>query len=205
MACFAPWTKCYGNLSLPQARANGLDVRILHLINQRWHPLHTAQSLEIRTIFPNLDLTCMGDRMEMSHSVEGRVPYLDHELTAYANNLPPSLKMKSTKEGIFVEKWILREAGRPYVTDEVYRRPKHVFSAPVRYRQEGPLHRLFKELLTRDKVENLGFLKTDQVESLMSRAFGEKGDVNALRFVINAAQWVVLSERFNVKKARPLI
>ena len=203
MAHFAPWTRCYGDKSQPQTRANNPDVRVLSLINERWHPLHTAQYLEIKSIFPNLDLTCMGDRMEMSHSVEGRPPYLDHEFTAYANSLPPSLKLKAKDDGTFTEKWILREAGRPYVTKEVYGRRKHVFSAPARYRRDGPVHRLFKHLLTRDKVDNLGFLRTDEVEKLMEKAFGNNHDVSAMRFLINAAQWVVLSERFNVKKAQP--
>ena len=203
MAHFASWTHCYGDRSQPQARANGPDVRVLSLVNERWHPLHTAQYLEIKSIFPNLDLTCMGDRMEMSHSVEGRPPYLDHKLTAYANNLPPALKLKTTNDGTITEKWILREAGRPYLTDEVYGRRKHVFSAPVRYRRDGPVHRKFQHLLTKERVDRLGFLETGAVEGLMEKAFQDDQDVNALRFVINAAQWVVLSETFNVQKAEP--
>ena len=203
MAHFAAWTSCYGEISQPRTRANNPDVRVLNLVNERWHPLHTAQYLEIKSIFTNLDLTCMGDRMEMSHSVEGRTPYLDHELTAYANNIPPSLKIKvDNSSGQLTEKWVLREAGRPYMTPEVYGRKKHVFSAPIRYQPGNQLHRLFQRLLTRKRVEQLGFLDVEEVPGLMTRAF-EGGDASAMRFVINAAQWVVLSERFGIKRARP--
>ena len=31
-----------------------------------------------KTMLPNFILNYLGDRMEMAHSVEGRVPFLDH-------------------------------------------------------------------------------------------------------------------------------
>ena len=200
MAHFAPWTSCYGEMSQPRTRANNPDVRVLDLVNERWHPLHTAQYLEIKSIFTNLDLTCMGDRMEMSHSVEGRTPYLDHEFTAFVNQIPPSLKIKmDPSDGELTQKWVLREAGRPFVTPEVYGRRKHVFSAPIRYQRGGSLHKLFEGLLTRERVENLGFLDVEKVPDLLARAF--EGDSGAMRFVIDAAQWVVLSKKFGIQKA----
>ena len=202
IADLAPWTRCYGDLSRPQARANGPNVRVLNLMKERWHPIHTAQCLEIKSLFPNLDLTCMGDRMEMAHSVEGRTPYLDHKLTAFANHLPPSVKMKEQADGSLTAKWILREAGKPYVTDEVYNRKKHVFSAPVRYRRDGPVHRMFKNLLEKRKIDELGFLESEKAEHYLEKAFGDDFDANAMRYVINVGQWIVLSEKFGVKKAQ---
>jgi asparagine synthase (glutamine-hydrolysing) len=69
----------------------------------------------------------MGDRMEMAHSIEGRTPFLDHLLTEYVNGLPPTAKVKyDPKKGALVEKWILREAGKPFITEELYKRKKHV-------------------------------------------------------------------------------
>ena len=65
--------------------------------------------------------------MEMANSLEGRTPFLGHHLTEFANGLPPSTKVRFDSErGTLVEKWILREAGRPYITDEMYYRRKHV-------------------------------------------------------------------------------
>ncbi len=71
-------------------------------------------------------LRILGDGTEMAHSVEGRVPFLDHELFAVARALPVSLRIRDG-----VEKWVLREAVRPWVTAETARRQKHPFMAPT--------------------------------------------------------------------------
>jgi asparagine synthase (glutamine-hydrolysing) len=126
-AHFSIWTKCYGDLTVQETRANNPDGRVLSLINSKWHPLHTSQYIWTKSILPNLILTCMGDRMEMAHSIEGRTPFLDHLLTEYVNSLPPTAKVKyDPKKGALVEKWILREAGKPFITEELYKRKKHV-------------------------------------------------------------------------------
>jgi asparagine synthase (glutamine-hydrolysing) len=63
----------------------------------------------------------------MAHSIEARTPFLDHELTEYVYGLPPSVKIKwDAKDERFVEKWILREAAKPFITKELYERKKHV-------------------------------------------------------------------------------
>jgi Asparagine synthase len=127
MAHFAPWTKVFGHLEPQETRARNPNGRVLSAINSKWHPLHTSQYIWTKSILPNLILTCMGDRMEMAHSIEGRPPFLDHVLTEYANRLPPSTKIRINPEtGEVVEKWILREAGKPFITEEVYKRKKHV-------------------------------------------------------------------------------
>jgi asparagine synthase (glutamine-hydrolysing) len=61
----------------------------------------------------------------MAHSVEGRVPFLDHELFEYARHLPLEMKINNS-----TEKFVLREAVRGLVTDEIYGRQKHPFVAP---------------------------------------------------------------------------
>jgi asparagine synthase (glutamine-hydrolysing) len=127
LAHFAEWTRCYGDLDIQQSRADNPHGRILDLMNSKWHPLHTSQYVWTKSILPNLILTCMGDRMEMAHSIEGRPPFLDHILTEYINNLPPSMKIRyDPTSGEVVEKWILREASKPFITEELYKRKKHV-------------------------------------------------------------------------------
>jgi asparagine synthase (glutamine-hydrolysing) len=67
----------------------------------------------------------LGDRMEMAHSVEGRVPFLDHHVVEVIRSQPVNQKIRGT-----TEKYVLREAARDVITDTVYRRQKHPFLSP---------------------------------------------------------------------------
>lgn len=88
---------------------------------------HLSRSLYLwsRTMLPHYLLTVLGDRMEMSHSIEGRLPFLDHKVVEYVVGLPSHFKIKG-----MIEKHTLREAGKPYITKTIYERQKHPFIAP---------------------------------------------------------------------------
>lgn len=198
---FAPWTACYGICDPRMTIANNADGRIKDLMLEKWHPLHTAQYIWTKGHLANIFLTCLGDRTEMAHSVEARTPFLDHKLTEYVNALPPSMKIKYEKdEGRFTEKYILREASKPFITGELYERKKHPYSAPTSWPENGPLHKLMQKLVTKETVEQLGFVDWEQAKDLVHNAF-VKDDPTALRFTLLVAEWVVISQRFGVKKA----
>jgi asparagine synthase (glutamine-hydrolysing) len=67
------------------------------------------------------------DSNSMAHSVEARVPYLDHRLVEFAINIPSEQKIRGT-----LTKIILREAMKDYIPVEVYnRRDKIGFETPI--------------------------------------------------------------------------
>ncbi len=43
-------------------------------------PVNQSLYLWSKAVLPNYILAVLGDRMEMAHSVEGRVPFLDHHV-----------------------------------------------------------------------------------------------------------------------------
>lgn len=88
-------------------------------------PVHQSLYLWSKTLLPNYILTMLGDRMEMAHSVEGRVPFLDHHLVEVIRSQPVKQKIHG-----MTEKYVLREAVRDVITDTVYRRQKHPFLSP---------------------------------------------------------------------------
>ena len=47
-----------------------------------------------KTLLPNYILSNLGDRMEMAHSVEGRLPFLDHNVVEEVAKMPVSMKIK---------------------------------------------------------------------------------------------------------------
>lgn len=139
----------------------------------------------------------------MAYQVESRPAFLDHNLTEYVNGLPPSLKLKYDYDtGDFKEKYILREAVKPFVTDEIYNRTKKPYMGPLRFPVNGPLHTKLAGLVTRENVEALGFVDWDQTKGLVPKAF-EEWDHLAFRASMAIAQFVVISKRFGVKTAVP--
>ena len=201
---FSEWVSEFGDRDIQETIANNVDGRVRDLMTDKWHPLHTAEYIWSKGFLGNAILTALGDRAEMAHSLEARPPFLDHHLTEFVNNLPPSVKVRwDPIEGRFTEKWILREATKPFITEEIYDRRKHHFSAPPKWPANGPLHKLMARLVTRENIESLGFVDWDLVKELVPRAF-EEGDVGSFRVAGMLAQWVVLGQKFGIARARPL-
>src|SRR5262249_22641378 len=67
--------------------------------------VHVALYLWAKTILPHYILSNLGDRMEMAHSIEGRVAFMDHHVAEYLQHTPVSMKIRG-----MTEKFILREA-----------------------------------------------------------------------------------------------
>ena len=105
-------------------------------------PLNQALYLWSRIHLPNFILTFLSDRMEMAHSVEGRVPFLDHRVAEYAAGLPIQMKINGMRE-----KHVLREAARDVLIDPVYNREKHPFTTPpAKVGEEDAMLELFGDV-----------------------------------------------------------
>jgi asparagine synthase (glutamine-hydrolysing) len=65
---------------------------------------------------------------------------------------------------------------------------------------DGPLHKLLARLLTKENIDHLGFVDLEKTSTLLDDAFVKKNPL-AMRFALVVAQWVVLSQRFGIKKA----
>jgi len=69
------------------------------------------------------DILCfLGDREEMAHSLEARLPFLDHQVYDAARDIPVDLKMRDG-----VEKAILRDAAKGVLPDSIRLRRKSGF------------------------------------------------------------------------------
>jgi asparagine synthase (glutamine-hydrolysing) len=115
--------------------------------------------------------------MEMAYLVEVRMLFLDYKLTEMAHQLPPSMKIPyDNNTGTLTEKYVLREAVKPFVLPELYERRKHSYMAPTVYPIGGPLYRLYAKLLTQENVVQLGLLNWKGVKEFSERAFEIKQD-----------------------------
>lgn len=91
-----------------------------------WSPLAKAQYLEMVTFLSPYLLSSQGDRMGMGHSVEGRFPFLDYRVVEFCNRLPAQWKIYG-----LTEKWFLRQFGRELLPEEIWRRIKRPYRAPI--------------------------------------------------------------------------
>ena len=123
------------------------------------------QSLYVwaKTMLPNYILSNLGDRMEMAHSVEGRVPFLDHHVVEAVARMPVSMKING-----MTEKWVLRESARPLITDTVYKRQKHPFmSPPATVQQGGKLFTMLQDTLRSASLDGPGIYDRRKVIQLL--------------------------------------
>ena len=101
--------------------------------------------------------------MEMAHSIEGRVPFLDHKVVELVRDMPVSMKIRGV-----TEKYALREAAKPFVTDTVYRRQKHPFLAPPSgLEQAGRLSQLTQDTLRSETLDHQPFYDPQAVRGLL--------------------------------------
>ncbi len=125
-------------------------------------PLNQALYLWSRVHLPNFILTFLSDRMEMAHSIEGRVPFLDHEVAEYAAGIPIHMKINGMRE-----KHVLREAARDVLIESVYDREKHPFSTPPpKLGEDDAMWELFGDVFASSLLDDQPIFEPASVRAL---------------------------------------
>lgn len=102
------------------------------------------------------------DNMTMAWGLEGRVPFLDHELVELAATCPPHLK--TAYEG----KGVLKEAARKVIPHEVIDRPKGYFPVPALKHLSGPYLDLVRDALHSEGAKTRGLFNPAEVDRLLA-------------------------------------
>lgn len=117
-------------------------------------PFDDAQSLvqylDLKTYLPG-DILTKVDRASMAHSLEVRVPLLDHELVEWMASLPSDLKLKN-REG----KYIFKKSLESYLPNDILYRPKMGFSVPLASWFKGALKTQVRESLLGETMADSG-------------------------------------------------
>ena len=130
-----------------------------------WHPLHKAQFIESKIFLSNYLLSSQGDRVSMAHSVEGRYPFLDHHFIQFCCGLPPQMKLKGLNE-----KYILKKTFNKLIPQEILKRDKHPYRAPIAqsfFVKNAPEY--VKELLSDKQLEEKGYFRAKAVKKLIEK------------------------------------
>ena len=103
------------------------------------------------------------DNMTMAWGLEGRVPFLDHELVELAAACPPELKLAHGGKGV------LKNAARALLPAEVVDRPKGYFPVPGTRHLEGDLLAQVRDALTSPTARARGLFRPAYVQGLFDR------------------------------------
>lgn len=102
------------------------------------------------------------DRMSMANSLEVRAPFTDYKLLEFALRLPERMKVRR-----LTTKWIVRQAMRGVLPEEILSKKKMGFNPPLPQWINGELKPVITRFLSRRTLERRGIFLPDAVQSLL--------------------------------------
>ena len=122
--------------------------------------LERALKTDLRCYLPD-DILTLTDRLSMWHSLELRVPFLDHHFVADVMSIPAHLKIRRLRQ-----KHLLKEVAARWLPPEVINHRKQGFEAPMGRWLRGPLKAMMQQALAPDVVSHTGIFDPAEVERL---------------------------------------
>lgn len=170
-------------LKNPSSRAGFTEV---YDSIQAEHPLHKALGFEMRTFMRALLI--VEDRLGMAHSVEARVPFLDNHLVDFCLGLPADAKLEQGGDGP-AGKWILRNAFKGLLSDDILTRRKQGFTPPDASWYRGPVKAFIGEtLLSRRSLER-GIFQPAVLRQVLSDHFDGRRNHRFLIWSLLCLEW----------------
>lgn len=126
------------------------------------------------------------DKITMAHSLEARVPFLDHRLVEYTMRIRPELKRKSYNES----KYLLKKGVDSLLPHEIIYRKKQGFAAPVSEWIRGPWYNYTVSSILESPLITSGLLNDAYFRVMLNDHKQQKGKHGkALYSALNAALW----------------
>ena len=124
-------------------------------------PMKIAQYLDMKTYLVG-DILTKVDRASMAHSLEVRVPFLDHKFVEWAFTADSAANLQ---QGI--GKYSLKKALQPYLPHDVLYRKKMGFAVPLAEWFRGPLQQKLQDKLLSDAMLNSGYFNVTELKQLL--------------------------------------
>ncbi len=137
------------------------------------HPLSRVQYLDMKTYLVG-DILTKVDRASMAHSLEVRVPILDHKLVEWMSGLSPDLKLRG-REG----KYILKKALEPHLPGDILYRPKMGFAVPLANWFRGPLRQRVRDAVLGPVLAETGYFEPRFLKELVDQHQSGRRDNSA--------------------------
>jgi asparagine synthase (glutamine-hydrolysing) len=136
-------------------------------------PLLLAQYLDYKTYLPG-DILTKVDRASMAHSLEVRVPLLDHHLVEWASSLPPDLKLRRG-----TGKYVFKKSLEQDLPHAVLYRSKMGFAVPIAAWFRGPLRKRLQTALHQGALAESGWFDPQALDRLVQQHASGRRDYSA--------------------------
>ncbi|HEY6644781.1 asparagine synthase (glutamine-hydrolyzing) [Povalibacter sp.] len=107
------------------------------------------------------DILTLSDRLSMWHSLELRVPYLDHRLVELVAGIPANLKIRGN-----TQKYLLKKLAERWLPRDMIYHKKQGFEAPMGRWLRGPLLPFFDSVVNKAAVESSGVFRYEEIRRL---------------------------------------
>ncbi|QOJ36666.1 MAG: asparagine synthase (glutamine-hydrolyzing) [Nitrospira sp.] len=118
-------------------------------------PRDALTYVALRTQLPE-EFLFMTDRFSMAHSLEARVPFLDHLFVESVLRIPAHIRTKPEDP-----KYLLRQALRDLLPDDLVHAPKRGFVIPTAQWLRGPLRPLAERMLNPARLAEQGLFRPE--------------------------------------------
>jgi asparagine synthase (glutamine-hydrolysing) len=147
-------------------------------------PINTMSKIDLKTYLVD-DLLTVTDRMSMAHSLEARVPFIDHKLVEFFATIPPSLKIRG-----FSKKYLLKRAAERLLPREVIYRKKMGFSVPLVNWFRSEIREYVNDTLSESRIEQLDCFNPVFISKIKESHLGLKSNFDEkLWALISFVKW----------------
>jgi asparagine synthase (glutamine-hydrolysing) len=126
-------------------------------------PLSLVQYLDFKTYLPG-DILTKVDRASMAHSLEVRVPLLDHEFVTWVAGLDPDLKLRG-REG----KYVFKKSLESKLSSDILYREKMGFAVPLNTWFRGPLKHRIRDTLLGERLRATGIFDQQYLQRMLAQ------------------------------------
>ena len=130
------------------------------------------------------ELLMKQDQISMAASIESRVPFLDHKLVEFTAKLPNDLKLRGG-----TTKWILREAMKGILPNEILERPKMGFPVPMERWLRSEYKTFTQEYILSERALDRGIFDPAFLRRLVADHNGGENHTNRLFRLMNIEIW----------------
>lgn len=120
-----------------------------------------ALYLDTKMYLPD-DILALSDRLSMRHSLELRVPFVDHRVAEFCAKIPASLKIKWARK-----KHLLKKISERYIPKNIINNPKQGFASPMTSWIRHDIKDYVTETLSRERLSAHGFFNEKCVENII--------------------------------------